>query len=50
MADVYKAVDVMENRTVAVKILSLSFHRTRNFSDASETRARLSLYFLTLIS
>lgn len=50
MADVYKAVDVMENRTVAVKILKPEFHRTRNFSDASETRARLSLYFLTLIS
>ena len=44
MADVYKAVDVMENRTVAVKILK------PEFSDASETRARLSLYFLILIS
>ena len=47
MADVYKAVDVMENRTVAVKILKPSFHRTRNFSDVSETKKHRRLHLIS---
>ena len=31
MADVYKAVDVMENRTVAVKILKPEFSQNEEF-------------------
>ena len=46
MADVYKAVDVMENRTVAVKILKPEFSQNeeflRRFRNESKAIAVLS--------
>ena len=38
MADVYKAVDVMENRTVAVKILKPEFSSERGISQTLQKR------------
>lgn len=41
MADVYKAVDVVDNKTVAVKILKKEFAESEEFhSEDSETNQR----------
>ena len=40
MADVYKAVDVVDNKTVAVKILKKEFAEAKSFSEDSETNQR----------
>lgn len=40
MADVYKAVDVVDNKTVAVKILKRNLLKAKSFSEDSETNQR----------
>lgn len=40
MADVYKATDVVDHKTVAVKILKRNLQRTRNSSAGSGTNPK----------